>query len=186
MAGVTLEFNGQDALDAISRGAQALADPDELLLDIAGVLMDIHRRRFRAQVSPDGTPWQALSPGYLKRKRKNKDKVLTLDGNLRDLLRYQISGGALLFGSDRPYAAIHQFGGKINRAARASTVYFRQEKSGAVGRQFVRKDKSNFAQDVKVGPYTIDMPARPWLGTSEEDNAQILQRAMRYLTRVVS
>ncbi|WP_174892511.1 phage virion morphogenesis protein, partial [Ectopseudomonas toyotomiensis] len=56
-------------------------------------------------------------------------------------------------------------------------------KGGEIGRQFVRKDKSNFAQDVKVGPYTINMPARPWLGTSPEDDEQILQRVLKYISQ---
>ncbi|MGY0523026.1 phage virion morphogenesis protein, partial [Pseudomonas aeruginosa] len=87
-------------------GSAALGDPSVLLQDIGELLLNIHRHRFRAQVSPDGTPWQPLSPAYLRRKRKNRDKILTLDGHLRNLLRYQVEGNELLFGSDRPYAAI--------------------------------------------------------------------------------
>jgi len=181
MAGITLEYVARDTLRELQAMGAALADPSPLQRDIGELLLIIHQRRFRAQVSPDGTAWQALRPGYQKRKRKNKDKILTLDGNLRGLLRYQVNGDELLFGSDRPYAAIHHFGGKIERQASTSTVYFRQGKDGAIGRQFVRRDKSNFAQDVKVGPYTINMPARPWLGTSAEDDEQILQRVLRYV-----
>lgn len=183
MAGVTLEYVAGDALREMQAMGAALADPTPLQRDIGELLLIIHQRRFRAQESPDGAAWQALSPGYLKRKRKNKDKILTLDGNLRSLLRYQVDGDDLLFGSDRPYAAIHHFGGKIERQARAATVYFRQGKDGDIGRQFVRKDKSNFAQDVKVGPYTINMPARPWLGTSADDDEQILQRVLKYISQ---
>lgn len=186
MAGVTLEFVGREALSAISAAADALATPTPLQRDLGELLLIIHQARFRAQVAPDGTPWQALSPGYLKRKPKNKNKVLTLDGNLRNTLRYQIDGDDLLFGTDRPYGAIHQFGGQIERQARQSTVYFRQEKSGEVGRRFVRKDKSNFAQDVKVGPYTISMPARPWLGLSAADEGRLVDRVVAYLNSALS
>ncbi|WP_447904483.1 phage virion morphogenesis protein [Pseudomonas aeruginosa] len=112
MAGITLEWDGRRALDVLNAGSAALGDPSGLLQDIGELLLNIHRRRFQAQVSPDGTPWQPLSPAYLRRKRKNRDKILTLDGHLRNLLRYQLDGSELLFGSDRPYAAIHHFGGQ--------------------------------------------------------------------------
>nr|EJA3268117.1 phage virion morphogenesis protein [Pseudomonas aeruginosa] len=89
MAGITLEWDGRRALEVLNAGSVALGDPSVLLQDIGELLLNIHRRRFRAQVSPDGTPWQPLSPAYLRRKRKNRDKILTLDGHLRNLLRYQ-------------------------------------------------------------------------------------------------
>ncbi|CAD5107228.1 phage virion morphogenesis protein [Zestomonas carbonaria] len=184
MAGVTLEFIGREALATIQAGAAALADPTPLQRDLGELLLVIHQARFRAQVSPEGNPWKPLSPRYLRRKPKNKDKILVLSGgaeSLRGGLRYQVDGDDLLFGTDRPYGAIHQFGGKIERQARQSTVYFRQSKSGEIGRQFVKKDKANFAQDVKVGPYTISMPARPWLGVGEQDEPRLLERVMVFL-----
>ncbi|MCY1431019.1 phage virion morphogenesis protein [compost metagenome] len=180
MAGITLAFDGRLALQAIRAGVEALGDPAPLLQDIGELLLIIHRRRFREQIRPDGTPWKALSPGYLKRKSKNRDKILTLDGHLRNLLRYQLEGGDLLFGSDRPYAAIHHLGGKIERQARNGAVYFRQNaRTGEVGRHFVNKDKSN--QDVKIGPYVIEIPARPWLGISDQDDESILNRVERFV-----
>lgn len=186
MAGVHLEFIGREALAAIQAGADALAKPTALQRDLGELLLIIHRARFRSQVAPDGTPWQVLSPGYLKRKRKNKDKVLTLDGTMSSTLRYQIDGDDLLFGTDRPYGAIHHFGGKIERQARQSTVYFHQAKSGEVGQLFVKKSKSNFAQDVKIGPYTISMPARPWLGVGDQDQPRLLERVQVFLEEAIS
>jgi phage virion morphogenesis protein len=181
MAGVTLTFEYRDVLASLDAGIAALQQPSALQRDIGELLLIIHQARFKAQIAPDGTPWQALSPGYARSKRKNQDKVLTLDGFLRGTLRYQLDGDDLLFGTDRPYGAIHQFGGDIKRQARQSTVYFRQDAAGQIGRQFVRKSKSNFAQDVKMGPYTITMPARPWLGVSPQDDARILARVQAFL-----
>ncbi|WP_069861448.1 phage virion morphogenesis protein [Pseudomonas citronellolis] len=182
-ARIELEFDHQQITRALSAGAAALDDPELLLKDLGEMLFNIHRARFSAQVSPDGTPWQALSPGYLRRKERNKDKILKASGQLSNDLRYQIDGDSLLFGTDRPYGAIHQFGGQIERQARASTVYFKMdERTGEVGRKFVPKTKSNFAQDVKIGPYTIEIPARPWLGTSDADDGMLLQRVMTFLT----
>lgn len=182
MAGATLEFDAAGALAVINEAVQAMGRPEALLHDIGEFLMIAHDQRWAAQVAPDGSPWQALSPAYQKRKRKNRDKILVLDGYLKNTLRYQVSGAELLFGTNRPYAAIHHFGGAIEMAARSQQAYFRQDsKSGEVGNQFVSKRKSNFAQWVSIGAYQIHIPARPFLGVSDDDGYAIAGIAMRYL-----
>lgn len=182
MAGVTLEFDAVAALAVVNEAAAALADPAPMLRDIGEYLMIAHDQRFASQASPDGTPWQALSPAYLKRKKKNRDKILVLDGFLQNTLRYQVSNNELLFGTNRIYGAMMHFGGSIDVAARSQQAYFRQDgKTGDVGNQFVSKRKSNFAQWVTIGAYTIQIPARPWLGISDDDNYAIAGIATRYL-----
>lgn len=182
MAGVTLEFDAVAALAVVNEAAAALADPAPMLRDIGEFLLIAHDQRFASQASPDGTPWQALSPAYLKRKKKNRDKILVLDGFLKNTLRYQVSNNELLFGTNRIYGAMMHFGGSIDVAARSQQAYFRQDvKTGDVGNQFVSKRKSNFAQWVTIGTYTIQIPARPWLGISDDDNYAIAGIATRYL-----
>lgn len=101
MAGATLEFDATAALAVINEVAQAMGRPEPLLRDIGEYLMIAHDQRFSSQTSPEGTPWQALSPRYQRRKRKNGDKILVLDGYLKNTLRYQVNGDELLFGSNR-------------------------------------------------------------------------------------
>ncbi len=181
MAGATLEFDAAGALAVINEAAQAMGRPEPLLRDIGEYLLIAHDQRFASQTSPDGTPWQALSPAYQRRKRKNQDKILVLDGYLKNTLRYQVSNDELLFGTNRQYAAIHHFGGTIDFAARSQQTYFRQGKNGEVGNLFVNKHKSNFAQWVTIGAYQIRIPARPFLGVSDSDGYAIAGVAMRYL-----
>lgn len=182
MAGVTLEFDAVAALAVVNEAAAALADPAPMLRDIGEYLLIAHDQRFASQASPDGTPWQALSPAYLKRKKKNQDKILVLDGFLKNTLRYQVNSNELLFGTNRIYGAMMHFGGSIDVAARSQQAYFRQDgRTGDVGTQFVSKRKSNFSQWVTIGAYTIQIPARPWLGISDDDNYAIAGIATRYL-----
>ena len=183
MAGATLEFDNGKALTAIQAAADAMGNPEPMLRDMGEYLLIAHDARFAGQSAPDGTPWPALSPRYQRRKRKNADKILMLDGYLKNLLRYQVDGGELLFGSDRPYAAIQHFGGEIQIAARSQQAYFQRGRDGEVGNRFVAKRRSNFAQWVTMGPYTIRIPARPFLGTSEQDDDELLAIAQRHLAR---
>jgi len=185
MAGATLEFDSRAALDTIREAAAALGSAEPILRDIGEELMIIHDKRFAAEQTPAGVKWAPLSPAYQQRKKKNRDKILQLDGYLKNLLRYQVVDGELQFGSDRPYAAIHNFGGDIKRKARTATVYFKQDKDGNVGNRFVRAKKSNFAQDVKIGAYVIKMPAREFLGTSAEDDIRITEIAFEHLQRAL-
>ncbi|MBP2843749.1 phage virion morphogenesis protein [Pseudomonas sp. PNP] len=148
------------------------------LNDIAEYLHMSTDARARRQVAPDGTPWAPLSPRTLARKKGNK--ILRDSGALLDTLRHQVTDDGLDFGTDRPYGAIHQDGGKIEHAARSQRVYFK-EKGGVVGNRFVKKSKSNFAQWVTHGARSVEMPARPYLGLSSEDEAEILEIVSDYL-----
>ena len=148
------------------------------LSDIAEYLHLSVDGRARRQVAPDGSPWAPLSPRTLARKKGNK--TLRESGALLDTLRHQVSNDELQFGTDRPYGAIHQFGGKIEHAARSQQVYFR-EKGGVVGNRFVKKRKSNFAQWVTHGARTTQMPARPYLGLSNEDETEVMEIVATYL-----
>lgn len=186
MAGVTIEFEDRKALAAIGAAVAVLRSPDRMWRDIAEELQIIHRKRFQAQTSPDGEKWQALSPAYQRRKKKNRDKILTLEGRLGNTLRYQVEGGDLFFGTDLPYGAIHQFGGEIKKTEREHSLFFKQSKSGAIGNRFVKKEKSNFEQKVKIGAHTITMPARPWLGIGLADAEKLEAIAKRHLDRALS
>lgn len=185
MTGITLEFDATDAKEALKSVGAKLSDAAPLLRDIGEYLLIAHWNRFKIMQSPDGAPWRPLSPDYLRDKKKNKNRILYLDGYLSSTLRYQVNGETLLFGSNRPYAAIHHFGGDIPIPARSQQAYFKRQKDGSVGNKFVKKSKSDFAQYVTIGAHKITMPARPWLGTSADDNAEITRITLDYLRSVI-
>lgn len=128
-------------LDALIERLGSLRTP---LSDIAEYLHMSVDGRARRQVGPDGAPWAPLSGRTLAKKRGIK--ILRESGALLDTLRPQVSNDELLYGTDRIYGAIHQFGGKIEQGAR-----------------------------------TIKMPARPYLGLSPEDEAEVIEIVAAYL-----
>lgn len=185
MAGTTLEFtlDLNQALGQVDRTVAGLADAGPLLKKLGEYLQGSTQDRFRTQLSPDGQAWQALSPRYLARKHRNRDKVLTLRGYLRSQIGYEPDGpDAVLVGSSRAHAAIHQFGGEIDIAARSRQVFFHHDKkTNEVGRLFVKKSKSNFAQRVTIAAHKITMPARPYLGVSDEDRSELTARTVDFV-----
>ena len=96
---------------AMRRLLGAVQDLRPALLDIGEHLLNSTRERFSRMESPAGEPWAKLSDRYAKRKKKNVSKLLVLDGHLRNLLRYQVTGDELALGTNRIYGAIHQLGG---------------------------------------------------------------------------
>ncbi|WP_113632169.1 phage virion morphogenesis protein [Pectobacterium peruviense] len=187
MAGATLALDYRDALQVLLAIDDTLKFPQTMLQGMGERLLELHQQRFTEQKAPDGTAWQSLSSRYQKRKRKNTDKILTRDGYLRNTLRWQVNANELLFGTDRVYGAIHQFGGTIQIAARSQQAYYRTKRNRdgktEVGNQFVSKKKSNFSQWHTLPNYSITIPARPWLGVSATDTERLLEIARSSLQR---
>jgi phage virion morphogenesis protein len=118
---------------------------------------------FRGEHDPWGVPWQHLAASTLRRRRGTSAQILQDTRRLANSMTYRADSNSVSVGTNVEYAAIHQFGGDIQHAARTSTLYFRQRRDGSVGNRFVRRNRSNFAQDVTIGAHTTHIPARPFL-----------------------
>ena len=80
--------------------------------EVGDYLRDVTDYRFQLHVGPDGQPWDALDPAYQRRKKKNQDRILVLDGYLAESFHHEITNGGLGldYGTNRIYAATHHFG----------------------------------------------------------------------------
>jgi phage virion morphogenesis protein len=114
MAGAAItidyEFNDKHIVDALKRLERAGADMEPAFVDIGESLLNSTRQRFEYMEDPDGNPWAGLMVDYQKRKKKNKDKILVLEGYMRDTLAYNASRTGLELGTNRIQGATHQFG----------------------------------------------------------------------------
>ena len=103
-------------------------------------------------------------------------------GRLREALFRRVDDEGAIIGSKVEYAAIHQFGGTIDMPARAGTIFRRRFADGSLGRRFAkRKNKTSVGTEVAIGAYRITIPARPFLGVSRNDEADIFALAHRWL-----
>lgn len=153
-ARVELEFDNAAVLSAIRGALAELTDPRPMLLDIGEALVNSTRDRFSAQRGPDGQTWKSLSPRYLETKSPNPGKILQRRGDLVRQIFPQVEGATLLVGTDRVYGAVHQFGAL----------------KGAFG-------KTRRGAPIPWG----DIPARPFLGISDDDAAEIIAIARDHL-----
>lgn len=141
-------------------------------------------RNFKAQSTPDGTPWVPLKPATIKartRRGRSKISILRERGMLAGSLNYQATDDEVRIGSPVEYAAIHQLGGEIEKQERAGQIFRRKGKDGKIGRRFVKKKKANVVTDVTIGAHSIKIPARPFLGISPADEAEIFDAAQHWL-----
>ena len=108
--------------------------------------------RFQAEKSPDGKKWKQSI-----RAREEGGKTLIKSAALRSSIRSEASAEGLVVGTNDIRAATHQFGDtRIIKAKRKKALRFR------VSGRWVSK------KEVKV-----TIPARPFLGVSEEDEEEI-------------
>ena len=93
-----------------------------------------------------GDPGVELSEGTKARKRRNADKILTLDGYLRGHLVHRATSHSVEVGSLFVCAGTHQFGA----------------------------EKGSFGSTAKGTPIPYgDIPARPFLGLSDADGDEL-------------
>jgi phage virion morphogenesis protein len=114
MAGAFIEVSigdtERDIVAALERLRGAVANLRPALAEIGEYLLQSTERRFKTQAGPDGAAWAPLSPDYAKRKKKNRDLILVLNGYLADFQAPQVDDDKVSVGTALPYGAAHQFG----------------------------------------------------------------------------
>lgn len=132
---------------------------------------------FKNSVDPDGKKWEPLAPLTIKskirknakitsdKKKQKKFKILVDTGNLKNSLTVQggqesiqeTSGDEIVVGTNVEYAAIHNFGGSI-------------QKKNAV--EFTEREEN-----------MIFIPARPFIGIGVQDENQIAEKISSYIDK---
>jgi phage virion morphogenesis protein len=172
---IEITIDDREYRSALRGLLQRGADLSPALLAIGQAMVTSTRLRFLAGVGPDGVAWKPS-----QRVLKHGGQTLILSRRLESSLMSNSSGTSVEWGSNVVYARIHQLGGVIKRAPRTHTIYRRAGREGIEPR-FVKKSRSNFAQDVAVKAYNINMPARPFLGVNADEKSEITQILARHL-----
>lgn len=160
---------------ALKNIAAAGADMTPLMRAIAGTLATETAVNFEEEGRP---PWV---PSLAAQKRDGM--TLSDTGHLQRSITTAYDARSAVIGTDVAYARLHQLGGTVERKGRE--VYFRQGKDGTIGRRFVKKKRSNFAQATR--DHTATYPARPFLPVNADGSLQdgveqkLLDTALRYL-----
>lgn len=199
MAGYHLDvtLDSGDAASALRRLVAAASDLSPAWDRIGLELVASTQQRFATGTDPQGRPWAALAPATVKQKLKSgKTKTLIHTGHLMGSIHFRRASGGdgVDIGSDRSYAAIHQFGGSITHHARSQPVYRHiDQQTGEFSPFFawMKKPKgntlakkANFMTYHQIGEHSSTIPARPFLGLDDQDHAQVLRVFSEHLSAV--
>lgn len=158
---ITVEFEGGEELRAaLGEVSRALTDASPLYASLAELLLVQARERFQTQTAPDGTPWAAKTAATIERYMRggwtNPDRrpLFGESKALSTTLNTDYGPDFAPIGSPMEYAATMQYGA-LQRA---------------------------FGTTSRGGPIPWgDIPARPFLGVSSENEADITASVYAYL-----
>lgn len=163
MAGIALHLTGDElGFDSALEHVIAAADDSTPLMSaIGGQLTKSAMTRIdRTNVDPDGVQWA------MSRRVQNKGgKTLLKTHLLRNSIHYEAGKDFVEVGSDVIYSAVHQLGAAV----------------GAFGRwEHFGPDGTKTSKPLPFG----DIPARPYLGVSNEDRSQIENLVQIYFSSI--
>lgn len=144
-----VKIDDADIRGALHRLIALGADTAPAMKAVAAIGEKSSRMRFRTETGPDGKSWK---PSL--RAEMFGGRTLTKDGHLASSLSQNSGKDFAEWGVNRVYAAIHQFGGTIH--AKGGALRFAIPGGGITV--------------VKA----VKMPARPFLGMSDDDKSDIL------------
>lgn len=190
---VKIESNA--VMATLERLAHTTHDATPLMAAIAGELSNQTEANFAAEGRPK---WLGIKP----RKGREGGQILQDTGQLAASITASSDANSATIGSNKMYAAIHQLGGDINKAAQSRLVRHRTDAKGNLLRSEHLKGKGLvFAKNshkravsrwFEQGAHTIHMPARPYLPVDAQGKLQpeaedgILGIANNYLANIIA
>lgn len=169
--GIGITIDVQDGLSATLRGLKAKgADLAPAMAEIAETLLASTITRFEAEMSPAGVPWKKS----LRAAEGENARTLFKSGDLFNSLDQSHSSneaviGVIPVGGVAEYAAIHQFGGTIRPKTERSD-----------GKPLSKALNTPFGYRASV-----TIPARPYLGISDDDEADVYNIIYRHFSSLV-
>lgn len=188
-ASIRIEVSDKDIAGGLQRLADTGVDLRPAMEAIGGALLTSTQQRFERKAGPDGGAWAPFAPSTLRRMpdRRKPPELLRDRGRLYGSLTFAAGDDSVEVGTNVVYAAIHQFGGDVVMPERQGSATFVTVREGAgsakdgrrVGSKlrFARastRAKSKETKAFTVPSHTIRIPARPYLGISDADKAEIL------------
>ena len=197
MTTFTVNVHDEAVRAALGALQQRVANMGLPLLALGEQMHERVDKRFSSQTGPDGQAWKPLKRATIK--RKHGTTILTDRGHLRQSIVPQVSGNTLTLSAVEPYAAIHHFGGTIQRKAGHTVVAHRIDAKGnLLRRAFTEGAGANFGGNALVfaktkgsaahkraiyqkfahGAYAIKMPARPFMPIRADGTLYATEQAL--------
>lgn len=174
-------LEGDKEIAAAFRRLEELGeDPERLLKQIGQYELNETKERFYEMRGPDGQPWEKLALVTILKKKQNKDRILVESQRLFNSLSWKVGRNELVLGTNVEYAAVQQFGSVALGEASGKGV-----RTIARYKYTNRKKKRGKVTDQQEKELPAGIPARPFLGWSTKDKAEILRMAGRAIEKAL-
>lgn len=162
----------QPWLRAMRRAADEMGNARPLMRSVAGIMFRAVEDNFEQQGRPK---WQDLQPGTKMARAKEgtwPGKILQRSGGLASSIQQRFNEREAVVGTNKAYAAIHQFGGRTSpHVIRPKTK--RALSFGGIVVRSVNHPGSN-------------IPARPYLRLTISDHRDILLASVQHYNRALA
>lgn len=187
MAGALIHVELSNAAEVQEILGRLYAFDHGALFEEIGALVESQTRRriTDEKESPLGVPWAPWSKSYAKAQKKRigdgdtggAPSLLEREGLLLASMSYQAAGDQVTVGSNREYAATHQFGDY-----RLVTV---REFKRTIYHHFGEPYPAGIEQTVARHHALRNIPARPFLGLSYDNEDEIEDLARDYFLELI-
>lgn len=170
---ITIQFDDKQSRQVFARLAASAKNPRPVLEEIGELLLDSTKQRFGTSRAPDGTPWaKNSSTTILQYLARYKSSFSKRDGRMTKKGAERASSKRPLIGETGDLS--RQI---FKRVDDNHTLFVGSTMIYAAVQQFGAK-KGAFGK----APWG-DIPARPFLGISDQDHRSILDTVSDYLSR---
>lgn len=147
------------------------ADKPRIYREIGQSLLVSIRQGFEAERSPEGEAWEPLKPATLRQRKGDAHPILQRKGRLKKSITLRLTPDSVVVGTNLVYAAAHQYGATISRAAGAVKLHFRRIGRGPNKGQvrFAKASDKRATFGMAAAAHTIRIPARPYLFQHDGD-----------------
>ena len=116
--------------------------------------------RFENSEDPEGNSWRNSL-----RANSEGGKTLVQSAGLKNSISVRATPKGFAIGTNKKYAAIHQFGGTIRAKSKKGLIF-------KINGKFVRKQE-------------VEIPARPFLGISDSDKKEVKSTMDEYIGELI-
>jgi len=117
---IEIKIDDKELNQVLNRLFEKTSDLRPLMKNIAGIMADSVEENFKQEGRPE--KWAELAESTIKQRKKKgywPGKVLQMRGELAASITSEYSKNSAIVGTNKAYAAIHQFGGNAGKNKKA-------------------------------------------------------------------
>lgn len=115
---IKITCNNKEINDKLLKLAERVKNQKPILRNIGHIIKNYADEKFETEGRYQGEKWENWKPSTKKKRDKMKrgeGKILSLEGELRESIDDKLTADSVEVGTNKAYAAIHNFGGDVKK-----------------------------------------------------------------------